>query len=161
MGSAVLGEAISAIRDWSLTKDKNGSAPGKSETFGSLVFSEAVQEKRLPKAAYQALRRTIAHGEALDASVADAVAAALEGLGGRARRDALHALVPAADRDHGGEARFVSEPDGERQGGGGILRQGTGQGRARRLELPVGRHAHAPSRRAATRRGTRPARRGC
>src|SRR5262245_4367617 len=78
MGSAVLGEAISAIRDWSVTKDKNGSAPGKSETFGSLVFNDAVQEKRLPKAAYQALRRTIAHGEPLDASVADAVASAVK-----------------------------------------------------------------------------------
>ena len=61
MGSAVLGEAIKAIRDWSVTK---GSEPvGRAEeTFGSLVFNDAEQQKRLPKAAYNALRRTIAKG---------------------------------------------------------------------------------------------------
>jgi glutamine synthetase len=46
--------------------------------FGSLVFDDAVQEKRLSKSVYQALRRTITRGEALDPSVADAVAAALK-----------------------------------------------------------------------------------
>ena len=76
MGSAVLGEAIGAIRHWSVTaKDK--SATG-ADAYGSLVFGDAVQEKRLPKAVYQALRRTITHGEALDPSVADAVAGALK-----------------------------------------------------------------------------------
>ena len=40
-----------------------------------------------------------------------------EGLGGRARRDALHPLVPAADRHHRREARLVSQPDQRRQGG--------------------------------------------
>jgi glutamine synthetase len=76
MGSAVLGEAISAIRDWSLTKGK--SEPRGTEAFGSLVFNDAVQEKRLPKPAYHALRRTITHGQPLDLSVADAVASAVK-----------------------------------------------------------------------------------
>ena len=77
MGSAVLGDAIGAIRDWSVsTKDKG--AMSAADAFGSLVFNDAVQEKRLPKAVYQALRRTISHGEALDPSVADAVASALK-----------------------------------------------------------------------------------
>jgi len=78
MGSAVLGEAISAIRDWSVAKGKD-PAPGRaSEAFGSLVFNDAEQQKRLPKTVYHALRRTITHGEALDASVADAVASAVK-----------------------------------------------------------------------------------
>jgi glutamine synthetase len=78
MGSAVLGNAISAIRDWSVTKDKDGTASGTAASFGSLVFSDAVQEKRLPKAVYQALRRTISHGDPLDASMADAIATAVK-----------------------------------------------------------------------------------
>ncbi len=83
MGSAVLGEAIGAIRDWSMTKGKKGKAPASLPTngsngFGSLVFGDSEQQKRLPKAAYQALRKTIAHGESLDPSVADAVAKAVK-----------------------------------------------------------------------------------
>jgi glutamine synthetase len=76
MGSAVLGEAISAIRDWSVAKEKEPATGGAVEAFGSLVFNDAEQQKRLPKSAYSALRRTITHGESLDPSVADAVARA-------------------------------------------------------------------------------------
>src|SRR5918999_4251462 len=75
MGSAVLGEAITAIRDWSESKRKESNDKG---AFGSLVFNDAEQQKRLPKNAYDALRRTIANGEALDPSVADSVATALK-----------------------------------------------------------------------------------
>src|SRR5438552_787865 len=79
MGSAVLGDAISAIRDWSL-KSGTGSAgrPHATETFGSLVFNDGTQQARLPKAVYQALRRTITHGDPLDAAGADAVAKAVK-----------------------------------------------------------------------------------
>ncbi len=77
MGSAVLGEAITAIRAWS-TNEVKAAAPGSADSFGSLVFNDAVQQARLPKPAYQALRRTITHGDPLDASVADAVAKALK-----------------------------------------------------------------------------------
>jgi glutamine synthetase len=76
MGSAVLGEAISAIRDWSVATEKEPATGRAGEAFGSLVFNDAEQQKRLPKGAYAALRRTITHGEPLDASVADAVARA-------------------------------------------------------------------------------------
>jgi glutamine synthetase len=76
MGSGVLGEAISAIRDWSVTQGK--SEPRATDAFGSLVFNDAVQEKRLPKPAYHALRRTITLGQPLDLTVADAVAAAVK-----------------------------------------------------------------------------------
>src|SRR5688572_13653660 len=78
MGSAVLGEAIGAIRDWSVVNKKEPGDAGAANVFGSLVFNDAKQEKRLPKPAYHALRRTITHGESLDASVADAVASALK-----------------------------------------------------------------------------------
>jgi glutamine synthetase len=76
MGSAVLGEAISAIRDWSETKRRE--APNGKGAFASLVFNDAEQQKRLPKNVYDALRRTITLGQALDPSVADAVASALK-----------------------------------------------------------------------------------
>jgi glutamine synthetase len=77
MGSAVLGEAISAIRAWSVSNGATRAADA-ADGFGSLVFNDAVQEKRLPKAAYEALKRTITHGEPLDQSVADAVASAVK-----------------------------------------------------------------------------------
>jgi glutamine synthetase len=78
MGSAVLGEAISAIRDWSLEDNKEKRAAGPTAPFGSLVFNDEVQQARLPKAVYHALRRTITHGEALDTSAADAIAKAMK-----------------------------------------------------------------------------------
>jgi len=78
MGSAVLGEAIGAIRDWSVVNKKEPGDTRAANLFGSLVFNDAEQEKRLPKPVYHALRRTVTQGEALDASVADAVASALK-----------------------------------------------------------------------------------
>jgi glutamine synthetase len=42
------------------------------------VFNDEVQQARLPKGAYQALRRTMINGEALDLSVADEVARAMK-----------------------------------------------------------------------------------
>src|SRR2546429_6680187 len=68
MGSAVLGEAISAIRDWSVTDGKEKRDARVNAAFGSLVFNDEVQQARLPKTVYHALRRTITHGEALDGS---------------------------------------------------------------------------------------------
>ncbi len=78
MGSAVLGEAISAIRDWSVTNGKDTRDARPTETFGSLVFNDDVQQKRLPKPVYHALRRTITHGVPLDLSAADAIAKAMK-----------------------------------------------------------------------------------
>jgi glutamine synthetase len=76
--STVLGEAISAIRDWSMTEAKKPDGPHASEAFGSLVFNDQVQKKHLPAAAYDALRQTVTHGEPLDLSVADAIATAMK-----------------------------------------------------------------------------------
>src|SRR5271154_6710339 len=78
MGSAVLADAISAIRNWSVTEAKETRALRGAEAFGSLVFNDEVQQSRLPKPVYHALRRTMTHGEPLDVSVADAVASAMK-----------------------------------------------------------------------------------
>jgi glutamine synthetase len=78
MGSAVLGEAISAIRDWSVSNGKEKREARPTEVFGSLVFNDEVQQARLPKPVYHALRRTITHGEPLDSSAADAIAKAMK-----------------------------------------------------------------------------------
>ena len=63
----------------------NGTALGApdltlsgSEIFGTNVFSPAVQRQRLPKHIYKALMATLARGETLDASIADAVAQAMK-----------------------------------------------------------------------------------
>ncbi|MGB7219048.1 MAG: glutamine synthetase III [Vicinamibacterales bacterium] len=77
MGSTATVKAIQAIRDYSVAAGKE-AAEASPGGFGSLVFNEGVQEKRLPKPVYQALQRTITHGASLDASVADAVAAAVK-----------------------------------------------------------------------------------
>jgi glutamine synthetase len=63
----------------------NGSALGApdltlpdNQVFGANVFSPAEQRKRLPKAVYKQLQSTLEHGEALDSSLADAVALAMK-----------------------------------------------------------------------------------
>jgi glutamine synthetase len=63
----------------------NGTALGApdltlsgSEIFGTNVFSPAVQRQRLPKHVYKALMATLARGEMLDATIADAVAQAMK-----------------------------------------------------------------------------------
>ena len=84
MGSAVLGDAIGAIRDWSVSASKEtratnaAGANGSNGGFGSLVFNDEVQQARLPKGAYHALRRTMIQGDPLDLSVADEVARAMK-----------------------------------------------------------------------------------
>ena len=44
------------------------------ETFGSLVFNDAIMRQRLPKETYRALHRTIAEGRSLNPEVASVVA---------------------------------------------------------------------------------------
>ncbi len=48
------------------------------DLFGSLVFSEDVMKKRLPKPIYKSILKTIKHGAPLDASIADAIAVAMK-----------------------------------------------------------------------------------
>ncbi len=49
-----------------------------NQIFGSNVFSPAIQRQRLPKDVYKKLSKTLASGEALDTSLADAVALAMK-----------------------------------------------------------------------------------
>jgi glutamine synthetase len=62
------GEALGTV---DLTKDDNNP-------FGQDVFTPAVQKQMLPKDAYEKLQATLEHGEALDVSLADAVAEAMK-----------------------------------------------------------------------------------
>jgi glutamine synthetase len=48
------------------------------ELFGALVFNDTVQRQRLPRAVYEALRRTIDAGAELDPRIADTVANAMK-----------------------------------------------------------------------------------
>ena len=70
--------AIAAVTNYEAT----GAALDFSKTpatdlFGSNVFNDKVMQERLPSAVYKALRRTIDRGEALDMTIADAVAVAM------------------------------------------------------------------------------------
>src|SRR3954469_10921752 len=56
---------------------KDLTQPG-SEIFGSNVFSIAEQRKRLPSDVFKRLEKTLATGQPLDTSLADAVAAAMK-----------------------------------------------------------------------------------
>ena len=79
MGSAALAEAGKSIRDWSLAKGVHTPPTVKAtDVFGSLCFNDKLQQERLSKTAYRALRATITRGEPLDIATADAVAAALK-----------------------------------------------------------------------------------
>ena len=49
-----------------------------NQVFAANVFSASLQRNRLPKHVYKALQRTLEHGEALDTSLADAVALAMK-----------------------------------------------------------------------------------
>ena len=49
-----------------------------NQVFGDSVFSPAIQRQRLPKDVFRRLQQTLARGEALDTSLADAVALAMK-----------------------------------------------------------------------------------
>ncbi len=79
MGSDTLSAAIDHMRRWAMHEGRAMHKPAQVEDiFGSLVFTDAVQQARLPKAVYQALRDTVTKGTPLELSAADAVASALK-----------------------------------------------------------------------------------
>lgn len=77
MRATSFNQAISAIRDWPVTRAKPNGAHS-SKGFASLVFNDEERKKRLPEDAYEGLRETIALGKPLNASVADTVAKAIK-----------------------------------------------------------------------------------
>ncbi len=81
MGSASTGDAIRNISHWGTTLSQRpvtAAAKKMTDEFGSLTFNDEVQRARLPKDVYRALRSAVAHGEPIEASVADIVASALK-----------------------------------------------------------------------------------
>jgi glutamine synthetase len=79
MGSASSSDAIRNITSFSAAVRTAASTHRKAtDEFGSLTFNEETQRARLPKDVFRALRRSIAHGESLDPSIADIVASALK-----------------------------------------------------------------------------------
>jgi glutamine synthetase len=81
MGSASTGDAIRNMSHWSNTLGQRPVSPATkkmTDEFGSLTFNDEAQRSRLPKDVYRALRRAVAHGEAIDPGVADTIASALK-----------------------------------------------------------------------------------
>jgi glutamine synthetase len=79
MGSAAAADAIRSISQWSTTLGR-ATANGRkaADEYGSLTFNDEAQRARLPKDVYRALRRAVAQGEPIEASVADTIASALK-----------------------------------------------------------------------------------
>ena len=76
-----------------------------SDYFGCMVFDDRVMKANLSADVYASLRRTIDEGAKLDASVANAVAAAMKDWAVAHGATHYHPLVPAADRHHRRKAR--------------------------------------------------------
>ena len=142
MGSAALQDAIKGIIDWGVTVGQvTGKLPKATDAFGSLTFNDEVQKARLPKPVYKALRRTITAGEPLDPTAADIIASALKDWAlEHGATHYTHWFQPLTGITAEKHDTFLT-PDRRRQGGGRVQRQGAGPGRARRVELPVRRHA--------------------
>jgi glutamine synthetase len=74
-------EAVRSISSVELLWELDGEEVGTfklPQDFGKYVFSDTVQQQRLPKPIYQALRSTIETGAPLEPDVADAVASAMK-----------------------------------------------------------------------------------
>ena len=100
-----------------------------SEEYGSLVFTDADMQQRLPKPTYKELRRVIDEGKDIDLDIANEVAHAM-------KEWALEkgaTLVPAPDGHHLREARQLHQPQVRRHRSHGVLGQGAGAGGARCL----------------------------
>jgi glutamine synthetase len=79
MGSSALKHATKGIIEWGKAAGKPAAhRPSATEIFGSLTFNDEVQRRRLPRDVYKALRRTVSHGDPLDASAADVIASAMK-----------------------------------------------------------------------------------
>ena len=135
-------DAINAVTNYK----SNGQALDFRETptgalFASNVFSDKAMKDRVPKAVFKALQKTIKLGEKLDASVADAVAAAMKEWAIEKGRHPLCPRLLPADRADGRKARQLHVAQRRRQCVGRVQRQRTDPGRARRFELPLGRHS--------------------
>ncbi len=124
--------------------------------FGENVFSDRRPAPATAQGRLQApAGRRSGRGEPLDTSLADEVAAGDEGLGDGEGRDPLHALVPAADRPHGREARLLLQPDRRRRRRSRSSRARSSSRASRTRPRSRAAACARRSRRAATPRGTR------
>ena len=137
---------MSRIRQQNVTAaqwSSNGEALGaldltlpENEPFGANVFSVAVQRERLPADVFEKLQATLAGGEALDPSLADAVAEAMkEWALENGATHFTHMFQPLTGSTAEKHDSFF-EPSGEGKVARRLLRQGADPGRARRLLLP-------------------------
>ena len=131
----------------------------RNQIFGANVFSLAEQRQRLPKDVFKRLQATLERGEALDAVARRRRRRRDEGLGDGERRDALHALVPAADRPRPPRSTTPStaRPATARRSPSSRARSSSRASPTRRRSRPAA--SARPSRPAATPRGTRRRRR--
>ena len=131
-----------------------------SAYFARHVLDIIKLKERLPREAYQALLATLRTGAPLSPRGGQRHRLGGARLGHRARRHALHPLVPADDRAHRREARLVHRPErdhaGRAQGARALRRHAAHPERAGRLARSPRAACAPPSRRAATPPGTRP-----
>ena len=120
------GEALGTV---DLTKADNNP-------FGANVFSAAVQKEVLPSDVYEKLQATLEHGEALDTSLADAVADAMrEWALARGATHFTHVFQPLTGLTAEKHDSFF-EPNRDGKVARQVLGQGADPGRARRLLVP-------------------------
>jgi glutamine synthetase len=110
--------AVAAVTNYKpIEKPLNFSETPSKDLFGVNVFSDSVMRERLPKAVYQAIRRTIEKGETLDISVADAVAVAMRDWAiEKGATHYAHVFYPLTGQTAEKHDSFL-EPDGK----GGVL----------------------------------------
>ncbi|HAA57392.1 MAG TPA: glutamine synthetase type III, partial [Myxococcales bacterium] len=131
--------AIVNIASQQLQISKQGETFSTEELFRANVFDLREMQKRLPKAVYRSLLRTVESGQALDATTADAVASAMKEwaiakgathythvfypLTGRTAEKHDSFLLPSGDgaiSEFSGAQLIQGEPDGSSFPTGGI-----------------------------------------
>ena len=118
-----------------------------NHSFGVNVFSTAEQKSRLQPEVYDRLQATLEHGEALDPTLADAVAEAMkEWALEKGATHYTHVFQPLTGLTAEKHDSFL-EPAGDGTAIARFSRQGADPGRARRLLLPDrrrSRHLRGP-----------------
>ena len=112
-----------------------------SEEYGSLLFTDAVMQERLPKPTYKELRQVIDDGAPLDLDIANEVAHAMkEWALEKGATHFAHWFQPLTGITSEKHDSFLT-PTGDGTVHHVLLGQGARPGRARRLELPLRRPA--------------------
>jgi len=123
-GSTSRTRAVTAVTNYKpISKPLNFSDTPLTELFGVNTFGTAAMQERLPKDTFKKLVKTIEKGEKLDASVADAVAAAMRDWAiGKGATHYAHVFYPLTGLTAEKHDSFLS-PDGH----GGVVTEFTGK----------------------------------